>query len=339
MRAAVILLILGTMLVGADAAALIVAGRFEISSPGGSSADGFDIEIAGDFAYSVTNIGLLVFDISDPAAPVEIGRFGTGHHNGVDVVGDHAYLALGNFLWILDVSNPANPIQIGSVAFPTNADDVEVAGNRAYVGVSSIFDGELWVVDVSDPTLPVGIESAEVPNSIGDVDLAGDVILVGHSDGLTIFELFGPGKLREIGALSTPGGVNRIDVVGNIAYLATVVGTAMRIVDISDPTNPVELGTSIGHFGRSVKVAGNIAYLSGRVGSQPSALRMIDVSNPNAPVEVGSYTALPNIEESKSTVSGPMWRTSSGSGFSTSRTQSHRSGSGAISLFSTMSRL
>jgi hypothetical protein len=60
----------------------------------------------------------------------------------------------------------------------------------------------------------------------------------------------------------------------------------LRVIDISNPTNPVEIGsydTPGEAFG--VYVSGNFAYVADR----DSGLRVIDISNPKNPVEIGFY--------------------------------------------------
>jgi hypothetical protein len=79
------------------------------------------------------------------------------------------------------------------------------------------------------------------------------------------------------------GGVNRIAVVGTLAYVTTGV-SGLRIVSIADPTHPVELG----HYdtpGDAVGVAvqGNYAY----VADWDGGLRVVDITNPSTPEEAG----------------------------------------------------
>ena len=68
---------------------------------------------------------------------------------------------------------------------------------------------------------------------------------------------------------------------GDLAYVAGFGG--LRIWDVSDPSNPVEVGSLDTPTG-NVFVSGGLAYIaaSGR------GLRIVDVSVPSAPVEVGS---------------------------------------------------
>ena len=63
----------------------------------------FDIHVAGSYVYLTNNegVGLRVFDISDPANPVEVGSYNTTNDTvAVDVSGSYEYLAdRYDFIW------------------------------------------------------------------------------------------------------------------------------------------------------------------------------------------------------------------------------------------------
>jgi len=58
------------------------------------------------------------------------------------------------------------------------------------------------------------------------------------------------------------------------------------VIDITDPTNPTELGYyDTGSWARDVAVSGGYAYVADR----ENGLRVIDITNPTNPIEVGYY--------------------------------------------------
>ena len=83
---------------------------------------------------------------------------------------------------------------------------------------------------------------------------------------------------------NTPGSAFDVDVVGNLVYVAD--GNAgLRIVDISNPVAPFEVGfLDTAGFAYGVDVVGDLAYVA-----DGSLLRIIDVSGPSSPSEVGSF--------------------------------------------------
>jgi hypothetical protein len=81
-----------------------------------------------------------------------------------------------------------------------------------------------------------------------------------------------------------------ITVTGVHAYIADLSG-GLLIVDISDPSQPVEIGRYDGLFYTfRVIVEGNYAYVLGRNElSRSNGLFILDISNPGGPTEVGHW--------------------------------------------------
>jgi hypothetical protein len=72
-----------------------------------------------------------------------------------------------------------------------------------------------------------------------------------------------------------------VAVSGSYAYVADG-SSGLRVVDVSNPTNPVEVGyCNTPSIAWGVAVAGSYAYIA----DGDSGLRVIDVSNPGVPVE------------------------------------------------------
>ena len=112
-----------------------------------------DIVLQGDFAYVVTDLGLTIVDVSNPALPVVRGSVSTGKTQGVDVKGSYAYVASQTKdLRVIDISNPDAPTIIGLEALSGQTWDVAVKDNIAYV---ASFGGELYVFNIANPADPI----------------------------------------------------------------------------------------------------------------------------------------------------------------------------------------
>jgi len=107
----------------------------------------------------------------------------------------------------------------------------------------------------------------------------------------TVFEISNSGALKinqidplEVGEVyDGTGNARGIFVSGNYAYVADNTD-GLEIIDISDPTNPVEVGQVVDTGNAySVFVSGNYAY----VADNTDGLEIIDISDPTNPVEVG----------------------------------------------------
>jgi hypothetical protein len=92
------------------------------------------------------------------------------------------------------------------------------------------------------------------------------------------------GNPAELGRILLPSGPNNLTVNGNLAYVAAF-DAGLRIIDVTNPANPIEAGFFDTGLAVDVTVSGNYAY----VASGGDGLRIIDVSNPANPIQVGSY--------------------------------------------------
>lgn len=89
--------------------------------------------------------------------------------------------------------------------------------------------------------------------------------------------------IRLLSSFSTPSPVTGISVNNNYAYVNTS-GNGMFVVDISDSTNPVEIGhCDLPGNGGVLKQRGNYVYTV----NWDAGLRIISVSDPTSPQEVG----------------------------------------------------
>lgn len=86
--------------------------------------------------------------------------------------------------------------------------------------------------------------------------------------------------VTDIGAGSWSGW--DVAVQGDYAYIADTEA-GLRIVDISNPAHPVQVGTYADPSALFVSVFGNYAYLGA------AQLHIIDITNPTNPVKVGIY--------------------------------------------------
>ena len=108
-----------------------------------------------------------------------------------------------------------------------------------------------------------------------------------------------PGEPVLVGNLGFSENPDSVFVSGRYAYVLTtgdvlgVFHTTLRVIDISDPSTPDEVGSLIlpglERFAESVFVSGRYAYVTT---SSTGALHVVDVSDPTSPVQVGAETSL-----------------------------------------------
>ena len=274
----------------------------DISNPNNPNQVGFSdstfspeaVYVVGTYAYIAdyagwSEKGLHVIDVSDPTKPYRAGSYYLGcHARSVFISGPFAYVADGpGGLHIIDIRYPNNLQEVGF--WDDNGgwieiEDVYVDGSFAYV-VDATSDGGLRVLNVENPKNPYEVSSFQVEVASAErVVLSGSFAYVAYgSAGLQIIDVSEPATPFVTGTFGTPGRVGKISVLGPYAYLSSQRGfDDLRIIDVSNPTKPHQIG--IYEFGKNaaVHVLGSFAYCLYGAG-----LHVINVQNPKNPYEVG----------------------------------------------------
>ena len=175
------------------------------------------------------------------------------------------------------------PAALSFVAIPGFANNVDVAGNFAYVAAGS---AGLQVVDVTDRRAPRIVGALDTPGNANDVRVVGNRAYVADgASGLRVIDVSNPAAPAPLGALDTFGGANDVVVVGDRAYVADGA-SGLQIIDVSDPRAPARLGVfDTPGTARGIDVSGNVAVVA-----DGGSLRTVDVSNPASPAALGSVS-------------------------------------------------
>jgi len=284
-----ILCVVVSIVLGAPASAIITVGAFD---PPGEVRKAV---ISNGYAYLASDSTLYAVDISDPHNPSEVGRFEAGGDIGdVVVTGDIAYITASLAgLRILDVSDPANISELGFVDEFGPARSLEVDGDIVYFIAGRFF----YVVDVSNPVAPAIIGSRSASQATGDFVISNGIAYIPFSSSqplLMMLDISDPTAPDLAGFyFVTPEFqyIQAIEVRGSTLYIglsqALFTGIrSMRIVDISTPTAPVELGAFLTSFSiLDIHVSGNSAFLAAGF----SGLVLLDVLNPTYPMELARF--------------------------------------------------
>ncbi len=255
-----------------------------IGSSGNWSGSGIDLQ--GNYAYclSLFPSELHIVDISNPAAPNELGSCNTSYPLDIDLLNNYAYVAEGEAgLRIYNISSPTNPFFVGEYNTNGFASGVFVQGNLAYVA-----DGAegLLILNVSNPANPTYLGSFSGIDA-QKVFVSGTYAYLAGNNGFWILDVSDPENPSGLGSWQD-GFLYDVYVSGGYAYL---VGYDLNykplfaIFDVSDPGVPGLVG-SLRERGYSVLVQGGYAYLSASEG-----LKIIHISDPRNPERVGIANA------------------------------------------------
>jgi len=246
------------------------------------------IDVVGTVAYVAGgNEGLLIYDITNPAAPSHLGTHNTpGFARQVRVVGTLAYVADDSGgLQIVNVSNPLLPTMAGAVATPGPARDVRVQGTRAYVADDDFTTPMIHVIDVTTAAT-ASILGSESVTGADAIEISGTTAYVAGDGVLEAFNVSVPSTPTSLGTVPMNDNFVRLAVSGTSLFSNGNAG--LEVFDISTPGSPsvdalLELPGGSG---------GGLVVFDGRVviGRSFDGLAIVDVQNPSDPRQVGTFS-------------------------------------------------
>jgi hypothetical protein len=261
-----------------------------------AGASGVATFVIGSSTYvivaSLSDDGVQLIDVSNPAVPVAVGA-ATDGVNGFStldgarnvatfVIGSSTYAIVAAYyddgVQLIDVSDPSSPVALGSATDGQNgfteldgAFDVStfVIGNTLYAIVASYYDDGVQLIDVSNPSSgPVAMGSAT--DGSGGMQLGGaravDVFGIGGStyavvaasadDALQLMNISDPALPVAIWiGVDGQQNMTRLGAVSDVATFA--VGSALFAIAAAHDDNGVQL-LSVAECDTSVMHAGNV---------------------------------------------------------------------------------
>jgi len=282
---------------------------YDISDPSHPSLTGFWDEtdgwanavcVAGQYAYLLEGKSLYILDISNPAAPAQVGvcaNDGFGWMVTSALRGNYLYIGdESRGLWIIDVADPAHPAQVGFY-------EIDNHGGEAEMGIPSLIPyGEniliasmliqgIGVFDVSDPTNPTLLNEHHFNAQVTKFEVSGDYIFAACSgDGLLVLHILEGNDVEEVARLDVEGWGGGIAFDGTIAYLAYGMSNEdirtgrLDVIDVADPGQPEMIGrVELPHWANDLSIADGHLLIA----TDDGALLTVDVSDPVTPVNDG----------------------------------------------------
>jgi len=266
----------------------------------------YQVAVAKGVAYVTDGFsGVQVVDVSTPTAPRLVGNLQASFAFGIAIVGDLLEVGLGppykdllGGLFVYDISDPTAAQFVAGVRGPRFAEDVAGAANMAFVAGGA--EG-LRAFDVLHPDGIREVGACETIYSPLDVEVAEQspgtrIAYVADSDtGLWSVDVSNPLDPHPLGRIAMRKAANvfvaeRSPAEGmagaatRMAYVAAYQ-FGMRLVDVTDPAAPREVGAYLVPSGvLDVAAEDQLAYVMTWNG-----LHVVDVSDPTRPQKVGEY--------------------------------------------------
>lgn len=167
----------------------------------------FDVENSKIYAR-VSTIGFVVFDVTDPTSPHEIGRIDNpgGDYDQISV-SEGLAIAIGDgyphdFVRLIDVSDPANPEEVHAIS-DSDFSIVRGAGLQDGFAILGMAGDEGWTLrsyDVRDPTAPVLVESVPAVLAPRVIRFAGRRVIVMFAFHFAqVFDTLNTGHFKGVG--------------------------------------------------------------------------------------------------------------------------------------------
>ncbi len=241
---------------------------------------------SGDYIYATMNEGgMAIVDITVPQSPFVVSTYNEIVY-GAAVEEGLVYVVSYNYgLKILDINDHSNIIVKGSCSIPGFPFRVQISGDYAYISNSDYSGvGGINVVDISDPENPELITTysgyaeyiAAKGNSLG---------FTGSNMACTILDISNPAQPVPGNVYSIPNFIGDIYVDENYAYTGN---NGFRVFDISDKTNPIQVGYNVTD-GSIVRTADTKAVYIPESMSSNNPVMIMDISDPTNPSLLGQY--------------------------------------------------
>ena len=261
----------------------------------GGLGSSYDVQVQGDYAY-VADIwgGLRVINISDKSNPVQVGyaRGFTAHK--LLIRGNYAYICSRHYgLFIVDISDPTHPRQVGAFElYDGGACEIAFTGNGDQACVA--FGDCIYIFDLANPAQPQVLGSLSCGYPSG-VKVKNNYAFVADYSGMKmrVIDISDPSKPAEVTSLNTPGYTTFIEIKEELAVVSCDYD-GFIIVDISNPQQPVQLGSCLNDEHRTCEIILDGIYAYVATEYYKGEIAVYDISDPADITAVNKYNVLPS---------------------------------------------
>ena len=232
--------------------------------------------------YGATSTGSIVAGVNNQ---YDIGTFGNAW-NDVYASGT----VYGSALSITPDSGTMEVVTSTSLASAGSLHGMEIVGDYAYI--SDLNSGDFIIEDISNPLSPKTVGSLDTGYSaLGAIQVMGDYAYVNALDRLIVIDISSSTAPSIVGTSAAVTDTNYsydLYVKGNYVYFPDLQHSALEIIKVSDPTNPIVVKT-VGTSNQVQTLTGNGDYIytvPEQTANDP--ISIINVSDPENAYLVGT---------------------------------------------------
>ncbi len=211
-----------------------------ISTFGCGAYSSFSIDSLIFYSYlGCYHSGVRVMNVSELLAVSEVSNF-----EDYSVTGDLFYIEnkvfvpSGDNLLILDVSDPTSIAEISLTPVVDHIKNLWIQDNYLYCTSGSVSLG-LTIYNVSDPLAPAEVCRTDIGHTNYSIYVSDELVYIADGlYGLIIVDVSYPFSPFEVGHVDH---LDRVMDVSVIDHYAFVVDDGLRVIDVSDPSDPVEV--------------------------------------------------------------------------------------------------
>ena len=209
----------------------------------------------GDYLLALADDGVHTVDVTDKSNPLIVGYFPTlGDPRKVAFDGNLVYLTerpttiggAGGGMHILDYTNPSSPVELSVFREGSIVTGIALHQSYAYIFICQALpsggcSSSVTIVDVSNPSSPSFVSLATpVTGATGDLVIAGNYLFLTGNQ-VNTYDISNPTSWTLENTI--PGSADRLFLFNLTLYTFNYYGTGAAFYDVSDPTNPTQLGT------------------------------------------------------------------------------------------------
>jgi hypothetical protein len=260
----------------------------------------YHLDPSGPVMLASFEIGLVTYDMTDPAKPVRTGELEVpGSVVSAALRGSTAWVCAGPYgLLAVDVSDPRRPREVGRLDTPGSAMEVAFLDTFGFLADGSM---GIAVLDLSDPRKPKEIDRIDTTDYARGVAVAGRRLLTAEDRaGVGVFDLSDPAHPKPVTRVAVAGQARGIAVHAETAFVAAGTAGAAAIalaprprVEWALPTDDIARGVAVHRGGAGLVVADGIA-----------GFKVVSLSDPRAGPRVVSSTRGPDSAAARVAVVG-----------------------------------